>query len=77
MTKVMWHKNCGGKVKYQKPLKEGVGFDEAGFCLKCEAFPISQEDIIFHVGGMVYEKFFDKFQNWKIVSKNQISETLE
>lgn len=77
MTKAMWHKNCGGEVKYQKPLEDNAGFDQGGLCLKCEAFPIIQQNIIFHVGGMAYEKFFDKHQNWKIVSKNQISETLE
>ena len=77
MTKAMWHKNCGGKVKYQKPLQDDAGFEQAGFCLKCEAFPIVQENIIFKVGGLVYERFYDKSQNWKIISKNHIKETLE
>ena len=42
----MWHKNCGGKVKYQKPLYD-TNFEQAGFCLTCEQFPIAEEDIIF------------------------------
>lgn len=73
-----WHKNCGGQVVYQKP-KEKTSFKQAGFCKKCDAFPIVQEDIIFHLGGMAYERYEDKskFPSWRITTKGRLKEVLE
>lgn len=78
MTKQKWHKNCGGKVVYREPEQEGVGFERAGFCLKCEAFPIVQEDIIFKINANVYERFYDdKFPSWRITTKGKLKEVLD
>jgi hypothetical protein len=41
-----FHRNCGGIVVYREP-DAPTHFAYAGYCLKCEAFPISDEDIIF------------------------------
>ena len=43
------HKDCGGTVVYREPHAP-THFAYAGYCLKCEAFPISEEDIIFEDG---------------------------
>ncbi len=74
-----WHKNCGGKVVYQKPIEEGVGFKQVGFCKKCEDFPIVEEDIIFHVNGMLYERFYETpyESSWRITTKSRLKEVLE
>jgi len=74
-----WHKGCGGVVMYQKPLEKGVSFEEAGFCKKCEEFPISQEDIIFEIDEGKVERFYDnkEIKSWKIVLKEDIPEVLE
>ena len=72
-----WHKDCGGKVMYQKPLEKGVGFEQARFCLKCDVFPLIQEEIIFEIGHDKFERFDDNIQEWRIVSKKTLSENLE
>jgi len=46
MLKRKIHKDCGGTVVYREPYAP-THFSYAGYCLKCEAFPIPQEDIIF------------------------------
>jgi hypothetical protein len=71
-----WHKKCGGKVVYQKPLKNGE-FEQAGFCLKCNAFPLIQEEIIFEIDQDKVEKFHKRSQEWHIISRKSISENLE
>ena len=50
-------------------------FEEAGFCLKCEAFPLFVEEIIFEIDDQKVERFYDN-KEWKIVNKNQIKEKL-
>jgi hypothetical protein len=40
------HKNCGGKVVYREP-DSPTYYSYAGYCLRCEQFPISEEDIVF------------------------------
>jgi hypothetical protein len=70
-----WHKNCGGKVVYQKPLFENTTFDKAGFCLRCKQFPIDQEDIIFKVEGG-YERLMYNGK-WDILTLENIQEELE
>lgn len=74
-----WHKGCGGVVMYQKPLEKGVGFREAGFCKKCEAFPILEEEIIFEASPNGVERFYDnkEIKSWKMVLKTDIPEMLE
>ena len=69
-----WHKNCGGVVKYQKPMSD-AHFGQAGFCIKCESFPLTQEEIIFEIDDQKVERFFDN-KEWRIVNKNQIKEKL-
>lgn len=77
MTK-KWHKNCGGIVKYQKPMFD-TSFEQAGFCIKCESFPLTQEEIIFEVDDQKVERFYDNKEtpSWRIVNKNQLKETIE
>ena len=69
-----WHKDCGGIVKYQKPMYD-THFEEAGFCTKCEAFPLFVEEIIFEIDEQKVERFYDN-KEWRIVDKNQIKEKL-
>jgi len=40
------HRNCGGTVIYREPYAPTY-YSYAGYCLKCEAFPIPEENIIF------------------------------
>ena len=40
------HRDCGGTVVYREPYAP-THFAYAGYCLKCQAFPIPEEDIIF------------------------------
>ena len=54
-----------------------MGFEQAGLCLKCDAFPILQEDIIFEIDDNRVERFYEKSKEWQIVSKEVISENLE
>jgi len=79
LSKTKWHKDCGGKVVYQKPIEKGVGFEQAGLCLKCNAFPIVEEDIIFEIDKDKVEKFYGnkKTPLWSIVNKKDISEKLD
>lgn len=77
LSELKWHKNCGGKVVYQKPIEKGVGFKQAGMCLKCDAFPILQEDIIFEIDKKRVERFYDESKKWRIVQKEAISENLD
>jgi hypothetical protein len=44
-AKVKIHRDCGGIVVYREP-DSPTWFAYAGYCLKCEAFPIYEEDII-------------------------------
>jgi len=44
--KQKFHKGCGGKVVYREP-NSPTYYSYAGYCLRCEAFPIPEEDIIF------------------------------
>lgn len=67
MTK-KWHKNCGGRVEYQKPL-EPTYFNQAGYCMRCGEFPIVEENIIFKVPDG-YEILIG--EKWEIISKEQI-----
>ena len=71
-----WHKNCGGRVVYREPDQIKAGFGEAGFCLKCDAFPIVQEDIIFklELSGK-YERLTNN--EWKIFRREDLPETLD
>ena len=50
-------------------------FEEAGFCLKCESFPLLEEEIIFEIDDQKVERFYDN-EEWRIVQKNQIKEKL-
>ncbi|KKM95876.1 hypothetical protein LCGC14_1183740 [marine sediment metagenome] len=77
MSKSKWHKNCGGKVVYQKPIERGVGFEQAGLCLKCDEFPILQEDIIFEIDDNSVERLYEEFKEWRIIKKEDISESLD
>ena len=70
-----WHKNCGGKIVYQKPLQEDLGFGKAGYCLKCEQFPIFQEDILFKV-EKGYERLMEN-DRWEILTIEDLKEDLE
>lgn len=72
-----WHKNCGGKVMYQKPMEKGVGFKEAGKCLKCNFFPILEEDIIFEVDEKKVEIMNEREKKWNIAFKHHLKEVLE
>lgn len=78
MTKAKWHKDCGGKVYYKEGPKN-ANFEQAGECQKCGAFALFQEEIIFHINGMLYERFYEKseFPNWRIVTKSRMKEILE
>ena len=71
-----WHKDCGGKIVNQMPLQEGVGFKKAGYCLKCDDFPIVEEDIIFEVGDGKYERLM-KDNSWKVMTIDELPEKLE
>ena len=77
MSKLKWHKNCGGKIVYQKPIEKGVGFEQAGLCLKCDAFPILQEDIIFEIDDNRVERFYEEIKLWCVIVKEAISENLD
>jgi len=77
LSKHKWHKECGGKVVYQKPIEKGVWFEQAGLCLKCEAFPLVEEEIIFEIDQNKVERFYEDCQEWRILSKKTISEKLE
>jgi len=77
LSKSKWHKNCGGKVVYQKPIERGVGFEQAGLCLKCDEFPILQEDIIFEIDDNSVERLYEEFKEWRIIKKEDISESLD
>jgi len=71
-----WHVNCGGIVKYQKPMFN-AHFGQAGFCTKCETFPLLQEEIMFEIDDQNIELFDDnKNSGWKIINKNQLEEKL-
>jgi len=72
-----WHKNCGGKVVYQKPIEEGVGFEQAGLCLKCDAFPITEENIIFELNEKEVERFYEDTKLWWRIKKEELSENLD
>ena len=76
MSENKWHKNCGGKVVYQKPIEKGVGFEQAGLCLKCDEFPILQEDIIFEIDDNRVERLYEESKEWRIVQKEDIPENL-
>lgn len=51
------HRNCGGTVVYREPYAP-THYAYAGYCLKCEAFPIPDEDIIFK--SVVKPEFHDQ-----------------
>ena len=72
-----WHKDCGGIVRYQKPMFD-AHFKKAGFCIKCESFPLMTEDIIFEIDNQKVERFYDNKENpgWRIINRNQIKEKL-
>lgn len=76
--KSKWHKDCGGKVHY-KECPKNAHFDRAGECQKCGASLLSQEEIIFHINGMLYERFYETpyFSNWRIVTKSRLKEVLD
>jgi len=77
LSKNKWHKNCGGKVVYQKPIERGVGYEQAGLCLKCDGFPILQEDIIFEIDDNRVERLYEESKEWRIIQKEAISENLD
>ena len=70
-----WHKNCGGKVVYREPSQIGVGFEKAGFCFKCDAYPLSEEEIIFKLEDGKFERFTK--DKWEIKEYKELPETLE
>lgn len=74
--KEKWHKHCGGKVVYREPSTIGVGFGQAGFCLKCDAYPIVEEDIIFKLKDDLFERLNDK-KIWKVLKYKDLSEVLD
>lgn len=78
MGEIKWHKGCGGKVVYREALP-GNHFEFAGFCLKCEAYPLYEEDIIFEKSHNRVERFYSnkETQGWIIVSKREIPEVLD
>jgi len=39
------HRGCGGEIVYREAINQH--YDQAGYCLKCEMFPIAEEDIDF------------------------------
>lgn len=65
-----WHKGCGGKVIHQKPMYP-ASFKKAGYCLSCEKFPLTEEEIIYKVKDG-FEILFGKA--WIILSEEQIKE---
>ena len=71
-----WHKNCGGTVVYREGLPED-NFGHAGFCLKCDAFPLLQEEIIFQLENGKYERLNDKDKKWEILDRNQLKENIK
>lgn len=79
MSKNKWHKDCGGKVVYQKPIEKGVGFEQAGECQKCLEYPLLEEEIIFEIDKDHVERFYGEkaTQGWKIVNKGILKEKLE
>ena len=54
-----------------------MGFEQAGLCLKCDAFPIPQEDIIFEIDDNRVERFYEEIKLWCIIVKEAISENLD
>lgn len=54
-----------------------MGFEQAGLCLKCDAFPILQEDIIFEIDDNRIERFYEEIKLWCVVEKEAISENLD
>lgn len=76
MNEKKWHKYCGGKVVYQEPPFKTY-FEFGGYCLKCEEFPILEEDIIFKIDDNKYEKFIDNTIGWKIYKKKELEEILD
>lgn len=77
MSETKWHKKCGGKVVYREPEKEGAGFEQAGMCLKCDSFPIYEENIIFKISEEKVERFYEDTKLWWIVKKEEIPENLD
>lgn len=77
-TKRKWHKNCGGSVLY-KEGKRGCGFEQAGECQNCSAFPLNECEIIFEINEREVERFYDKkeISAWRIVDKKNLKERLE
>ena len=55
-----------------------MGFEQAGLCLKCDAFPIVEENIIFEIDNNRVEKLYGNKETpfWSIVFKKDISEKL-
>ena len=83
MSKLKWHKNCGGTVLYKEGPK-GCRFERAGECQTCGAFPLNQEEILFEIDKDQVERFFEPCETcglgesqWNIVSKNDIKEVLQ
>ena len=76
-----WHRSCGGKVVYREPSEKGVGFEQAGYCLKCDAYPIKEENIIFKLENGMFERLNeDKYMNedkWEILEYNDLPEKLD
>lgn len=72
-----WHRNCGGVVMYQKPMEKDVGFEQAGKCVKCRAFPITEENIIFEIDEKKVEIMSEKERRWITVFKHHLKEKLE
>lgn len=76
MSENKWHKVCGGKVVYREGTSQDH-FEFAGMCLKCNEYPIIEEDIIFEIDKDNVERFYNEFDKWNIVSKQEICEKLE
>ena len=70
-----WHKKCGGKVVYREPSEKGAGFKQAGYCLKCDEFPILQEDIIFKLEDGKFERLTK--DKWEVLEYKDLPETLD
>ena len=72
-----FHRSCGGVVVYRESHNPDFHFSYAGFCLKCEGYPIVQKNIIFQLENGKFERLNKEKKEWEILIFEELPENLD